>query len=43
MAAVLHEAFGIERGYLTTVHAYTNDQVLLDTPRRARAGPAPRP
>src|SRR5256714_3192547 len=41
MAAVLHEAFGIERGYLTTVHAYTNDQVLLDTPhrdpRRARA------
>jgi glyceraldehyde 3-phosphate dehydrogenase len=42
MAAVLHGAFGIERGYLTTVHAYTNDQVLLDTPhkdrRRARAG-----
>jgi glyceraldehyde 3-phosphate dehydrogenase len=42
MAAVLHRAFGIERGYLTTVHAYTNDQVLLDTPhkdpRRARAG-----
>jgi glyceraldehyde 3-phosphate dehydrogenase len=42
MAAVLQNAFGIERGYLTTVHAYTNDQVLLDTPhkdlRRARAG-----
>jgi len=42
MAAVLHGAFGIEQGYLTTVHAYTNDQVLLDTPhkdrRRARAG-----
>jgi glyceraldehyde 3-phosphate dehydrogenase len=42
MAAVLHRTFGIERGYLTTVHAYTNDQVLLDTPhkdpRRARAG-----
>jgi glyceraldehyde 3-phosphate dehydrogenase len=41
MAAVLHRAFGIERGYLTTVHAYTNDQVVLDTPhkdpRRARA------
>src|SRR2546421_6678710 len=42
MAAVLQHAFGIEGGYLTTVHAYTNDQVLLDTPhkdlRRARAG-----
>jgi glyceraldehyde 3-phosphate dehydrogenase len=41
MAMVLHDAFGIERGYLTTVHAYTNDQVLLDTPhkdaRRARS------
>jgi glyceraldehyde 3-phosphate dehydrogenase len=38
---VLHEAFGIERGYLTTVHAYTNDQNVLDAPhkdpRRARA------
>jgi glyceraldehyde 3-phosphate dehydrogenase len=42
MAKVLHEAFGMEQGYLTTVHAYTNDQVILDTPhkdpRRARAG-----
>jgi glyceraldehyde 3-phosphate dehydrogenase len=42
MAAVLQHAFGIESGYLTTVHAYTNDQVLLDTPhkdlRRARSG-----
>jgi glyceraldehyde 3-phosphate dehydrogenase len=41
MAAVLHNAFGIERGYLTTVHSYTNDQVLLDAPhndlRRARS------
>jgi|SRR6266536_682543 glyceraldehyde 3-phosphate dehydrogenase len=41
MASVLHRAFGVERGYLTTVHAYTNDQVLLDSPhkdaRRARA------
>jgi glyceraldehyde 3-phosphate dehydrogenase len=41
MALVLQEAFGIERGYLTTVHAYTNDQVLLDSPhkdlRRARS------
>ncbi|MEU4215747.1 type I glyceraldehyde-3-phosphate dehydrogenase [Actinoplanes sp. NPDC026623] len=38
---VLHEAFGVERGYLTTVHAYTNDQNVLDgphqDPRRARA------
>ena len=41
LAKVLHEAFGIERGYLTTVHAYTNDQNILDAPhkdpRRARA------
>jgi glyceraldehyde 3-phosphate dehydrogenase len=38
---VLQDAFGIERGYMTTVHAYTNTQVLLDVndddPRRARA------
>ncbi|MFC7530096.1 type I glyceraldehyde-3-phosphate dehydrogenase [Actinoplanes sp. GCM10030250] len=38
---VLHEAFGVEQGYLTTVHAYTNDQNVLDAPhkdaRRARA------
>ncbi|GGL92827.1 type I glyceraldehyde-3-phosphate dehydrogenase [Nakamurella endophytica] len=41
MAKVLHEAFGIEKGLMTTVHAYTNDQVILDFPhkdlRRARA------
>jgi glyceraldehyde 3-phosphate dehydrogenase len=41
MVKVLHDAFGVEQGYLTTVHAYTNDQVILDTPhkdlRRARA------
>ena len=41
MVKVLHESFGLVRGYLTTVHAYTNDQVLLDSPhkdlRRARA------
>lgn len=39
---VLHENFRIENGYMTTVHAYTNDQVILDTPhkklRRGRAG-----
>src|SRR5689334_14502592 len=41
MAKVLHEAFGIDRGYMTTVHAYTNDQNVLDAPhkdpRRARS------
>jgi len=41
LAKVLHEAFGIERGLMTTCHAYTNDQVVLDQihkdPRRARA------
>ncbi|MEV7629764.1 type I glyceraldehyde-3-phosphate dehydrogenase [Actinoplanes sp. NPDC089786] len=41
LVKVLHEAFGIEHGYLTTVHAYTNDQNILDgphkDPRRARA------
>jgi len=41
MAKVLHEAFGIERGYMVTVHAYTGDQRTVDTLhkdlRRARA------
>ena len=41
MAKVLDDAFGIERGYMTTVHAYTGDQRLVDAvhkdPRRARA------
>ena len=41
MAKVFHEAFGIERGLMTTVHAYTADQNLQDGPhsdlRRARA------
>ncbi|MEQ8346114.1 MAG: type I glyceraldehyde-3-phosphate dehydrogenase [Roseitalea porphyridii] len=31
VAAVLNKAVGIERGFMTTVHAYTNDQVILDT------------
>ncbi len=31
VAKVLHDAFGIERGYMTTVHAYTGDQPTLDT------------
>jgi glyceraldehyde 3-phosphate dehydrogenase len=41
MAKVLHESFGIERGLMTTVHAYTNDQRVADQihedPYRARA------
>jgi glyceraldehyde 3-phosphate dehydrogenase len=41
VAKVLHENFGIEKGLMTTVHAYTNDQVVLDFPHsdpyRARA------
>jgi glyceraldehyde 3-phosphate dehydrogenase len=44
MAKVLHENFGIKRGLMTTVHAYTNDQSTLDFPhsdlRRARAAAA---
>jgi glyceraldehyde 3-phosphate dehydrogenase len=38
---VLHDSFGIVSGIMTTIHSYTNDQVILDTPhkdlRRARA------
>lgn len=41
VAKVLLDAFGIQRGLMTTIHAYTNDQVILDFPhsdlRRARA------
>lgn len=41
MAKVLHDTFGVERGLMTTVHAYTNDQRILDLMhkdlRRARA------
>jgi glyceraldehyde 3-phosphate dehydrogenase len=40
-AKVLHERFGIQKGWMTTIHSYTNDQQLLDLPhkdlRRARA------
>ena len=42
MAKVLHETVGIERGFMTTIHSYTNDQRMLDQMhkdlRRARAG-----
>jgi glyceraldehyde 3-phosphate dehydrogenase len=41
MAKVLDDTFGIEQGFMTTIHAYTNDQQILDLPhsdlRRARA------
>jgi glyceraldehyde 3-phosphate dehydrogenase len=41
LAKVLHDAFTIEQGFMTTIHAYTNDQQILDLPhkdlRRARA------
>ena len=41
MAKVIHDTVGIERGLMTTIHAYTNDQKILDQihsdPRRARA------
>ncbi|OFW09307.1 MAG: type I glyceraldehyde-3-phosphate dehydrogenase [Acidobacteria bacterium RIFCSPLOWO2_02_FULL_67_36] len=41
IAKVIHEQFGIRKGWMTTVHSYTNDQQLLDLPhkdlRRARA------
>jgi glyceraldehyde 3-phosphate dehydrogenase len=41
VAKVLHESFGIRKGWMTTIHSYTNDQQLLDLPhrdlRRARA------
>jgi glyceraldehyde 3-phosphate dehydrogenase len=40
-AKVLHDSFGIQKGWMTTIHSYTNDQQLLDLPhkdiRRARA------
>src|ERR687898_894851 len=43
MVKVLQDSFGIESGYMTTCHAYTNDQSLLDAahkdPRRARSAP----
>jgi len=42
VAKVLHDEFGIERGLMVTIHAYTADQRLVDSPhkdlRRARAG-----
>jgi len=44
MIKVLHDAFGVEHGFMTTVHAYTGDQLLIDGPhkdlRRARSAAA---
>jgi len=44
VAKVLHDNFGIKRGWMTTIHGYTNDQRVLDLPhsdlRRARAAAA---
>lgn len=44
MAKVVHDAFGLVRGFMTTIHAYTGDQMLLDGPhkdlRRARSAAA---
>jgi glyceraldehyde 3-phosphate dehydrogenase len=41
MVKVLHQEFGLEQGFMTTIHSYTNDQRVLDLPhkdlRRARA------
>ena len=41
LALVLHQTFGVRKGWMTTIHSYTNDQQLLDLPhkdlRRARA------
>lgn len=41
VAKVLEDAFGIEKGYMNTIHSYTNDQMILDAPhkdlRRARS------
>jgi glyceraldehyde 3-phosphate dehydrogenase len=38
---VMHDSFGVDKGFMTTIHAYTNDQVILDTVhkdlRRARS------
>src|SRR5262249_35243050 len=41
LAKVIHQKFGLKKGWMTTIHSYTNDQQLLDLPhkdlRRARA------
>ena len=41
MVKVLDDAFGVEQGLMTTVHAYTGDQMLVDGPHK-RPAPGPR-
>lgn len=36
VAMILHEQFGVERGFILTVHAYTSSQALVDSPKRKR-------
>ena len=43
MVKVLHEAFGVQHGFMSTVHAYTGDQNLLDAPAQGRAAGRGRP
>jgi glyceraldehyde 3-phosphate dehydrogenase len=43
LAKVLNDALGIERGLMTTIHAYTNDQKILDQIHKTCAAPAPPP
>lgn len=40
---VIHEKFGLKRGLMTTTHAYTNDQRVLDLAHRTCAGRVPPP
>jgi len=40
---VLLDSFGIEQGFMTTIHAYTNDQRISTCPTRTCAGPGPPP
>ena len=42
MVKVLNSAFGLSRGFMTTVHAYTGDQMLLDGRARTCGGPSRR-
>ncbi len=41
LAKVLNDEFGIVKGLMTTIHAYTQDQNLQDGPHRICAAPAP--
>jgi len=42
LAKVIHQTFGIRKGWMTTIHSYTNDQVLLDLPHKDCGARAPR-